>query len=280
MAAGPPSKRNNELDSPLWVCTMIPRDKQGEPLLFDLLAETALFLRKERPKDMQISTSNPHLGHVTLRGTCPHCKSESAFLLVTSLGSGLHAKRVGGMQCQGCLEYILAIFTQPNQNQFVYFTHLPAGKPDDAVADEIPAHIKRDFQEALRCLWVEAHNATAEMCRRALESACIDLGIPKGIKDLEGMIDSLESQRKITPHMKEVAHKIRLGGNRGAHPPEADVLAAQKAGEMQVSGPVVLIEKEHAEAIVDFTRQFFQHVYVVPKQLGKYDFTKPKAPKP
>jgi hypothetical protein len=28
---------------------------------------------------------------------------------------------------------------------------------------------------------------------------------------------------------------------------------------------------------VDFTRHFFQHLYVGPKQLAKYDFTRPKG---
>jgi hypothetical protein len=231
---------------------------------------------------MQVSTSNAQQGQVTLRGTCPHCKRESVFLLVTSLGTGLGGSRVGGMQCQGCLAYILGVVIQ-NHHAFVYQAHFPLGKPDDTVADEIPEHIKPDFKEALRCLWVEAYNATAEMCRRALEASCIDLGIPKGIRNLEDMIDSLEQQRKITPHIMEVAHKIRLGGNRGAHPPEADVLAAlqvtQEAGDMEVAGPVVMIGEDHAKAIVEFTRQFFQHVYVVPKQLSKYDFSKPKIPK-
>jgi len=36
--------------------------------------------------------------------------------------------------------------------------------------------------------------------------------------------------------------------------------------------PVEKIEKEHAEAIIAFTREFFHHVYVGPKLLGKYDF--------
>jgi Domain of unknown function (DUF4145) len=200
-------------------------------------------------------------------------------MLVTGVHHDTRGQGIAAMQCQGCMKYILAIVTYANNNHTVnYVSHYPLGAPNDTVAPEIPPHIQVDFKEALRCLFVNAYNATVEMCRRALEASCIDLGIPKGIRDLEDMIDSLENQRKITPHMKEVAHKIRLGGNRGAHPPEADVLAAQQAGEMQVAGPVVIIVKEHAEAIVDFTRQFFQHVYVVPQQLGKYDFTKPKAP--
>jgi len=58
------------------------------------------------------------------------------------------------------------------------------------------------------------------MCRRALEASCLDLGAPKD-NVLEKMIDSLEANRKITPYLKEAAHKVRLGGNRGAHPNSA-----------------------------------------------------------
>lgn len=262
---------------------MTPSVERDALDLIALIGQSVALLWKEWPLDMQVSTSNPNQNQVTLRGVCPHCKSNAVFLLVTSLGNGVGGARLGGMQCQGCLGYILGVFRQ-QQYEFTYQSHYPLGKPDDDVAIEIPEHIKPDFQEALRCLWVKAYNATAEMCRRALEASCIDLGIPKGIKVLEDMIDSLEAQRKITPHMKEVAHKIRLGGNRGAHPPEADVIVAMAAAaasksesDQEVAGPVIIIEKEHAEAIVDFTRQFFQHVYVVPRQLSKYDFSKPKV---
>ena len=148
------------------------------------------------------------------------------------------------------------------------------GAPDQKVDDEVPQHIKEDFQEALRCIFVEAYNATAEMCRRALEAACLDLGAPED-KVLEKMIDWLEANRKITPYLKDAAHKVRLGGNRGAHPtPQTLAIAAAAAPE--VNAPVEKIEKEHAEAIIAFTREFFHHVYVGPKLLGKYDFSKPK----
>ena len=188
------------------------------------------------------------------------------------------------MQCQGCQKYILAVVAVPiDTDKHIYLEHYPTSAPNYAVADEIPDHIKPDFKEALRCLSVDAYNATVEMCRRALEAICIDLGIPKGIKVLEDMIDSLEEQRKITPHIKQVAHKIRLGGNRAAHPPEDGVTEAMdtatQAGDLEVARPVILIEKEHAEAIVEFTRHFFHHVYVVPRQLDKYDFSKPKVSK-
>jgi hypothetical protein len=194
---------------------------------------------------------------------------------MTSLGHGLGGMRLGGMQCQGCLGYILGVFS-PQGSEFFYRSHYPLGKPDEAVAEEIPDHIKDDFKEALRCLWVNAYNATAEMCRRALEASCIDLGAPSD-KVLEKMIDWLEINRKITPYLKEAAHKIRLGGNRGAHPhPDgpAAVPVVAAAGSAEI---VEKIGKEHAEAIVEYTREFFHHVYVGPKLVGKYDFPRQKA---
>jgi len=163
-----------------------------------------------------------------------------------------------------------------NTHNYAYVLHYPLGTPDDSVADEIPDHIKPDFQEALRCLFIKAYNATGEMCRRAIEASCLDLGAPKK-EVLEEMIDWLEEKRIITPSLKDVAHKVRLGGNRCAHP------TPQTQGNTQTpqqADPIETIGKEHAEAIVDFTRHFFQYVYVTPKQLDKYDFSKPKALKP
>lgn len=171
---------------------------------------------------------------------------------------------------------------QTNMLLYQYIGHFPLGQPDETVAEEIPEHIKPDFKEALRCLWVDAYNATVEMCRRALEASCLDLGAPKK-KVLEDMIDWLEEKRKITPALRDAAHKIRLGGNRGAHPPTeapAPNVAVQVADSTEAQpqeGPIAKIEKEHAQAVVEFTRHFFQHVYVMPQELGKYDFSRPKS---
>jgi hypothetical protein len=222
----------------------------------------------------------------SLRGTCPHTPHESVFVMVTSpylevISSHPAAEYrvVVAMQCQGCMEYVLGIARHRQGTMtYQYENHYPLGKPDDAVDEEIPEHIQPDFREALRCLWVNAYNATAEMCRRAIEASCIDFGAPKRAV-LEDMIDWLADQRIITPFLQKVAHKIRLGGNRGAHPP-ADGPAAQPvllspdAASDSSPAPITKIEKEHADAIVKFTREFFHHVYVVPKQLDKYDFSR------
>jgi hypothetical protein len=257
-------------------------------------------LWKELPLDMEIVNVIPHPPgpNFTMRGTCPHCRKGSGFLprgagYIGHTNSPTSAIRwFGILECQTCTKFILGIATQPhgnNQNYLVYETHYPLGEPDETVAEEIPEHIKEDFKEALRCLWVKAYNATAEMCRRAMEATCLDLGAPPD-KVLEKMIDWLEVNRKITPYLKDAAHKVRLGGNRGAHPPATPLASVPIPASPVIApavpaaptptaatAPVEKIEKEHAEAIVEFCREFFHHVYVGPKLVGKYDFTKPKA---
>jgi hypothetical protein len=238
--------------------------EQDAPTLGLLLQKTALLLWKDWPRDMELSSVNDNYTFV-LNGTCPMCGKEAAFSPVTSAyvekdEHGYNRLALAALRCIACRNYILGIIKHDVlRDSWVYGIHYPLGNPEDDVFEEIPDHIKPDFQEALRCLWVDAYNATAEMCRRALEAACIDLGAsPKNV--LEEMIDWLEEKRIITPGLKDVAHKVRLGGNRGAHPGQ----------------PSERIEKEHAQAIVAFSEHFFQHVYVTPKQLDKYDFSKPK----
>jgi hypothetical protein len=219
----------------------------------------------------------------TLNGTCPHCGRLSVFVEVTTKymerdhNGFLDTASV--MLCQGCKKPILALlhFFQSNGDLCRYVAHYPIGKPEDNVDPEIPEAIAADFKEALRCLWVDAYNATAEMCRRAMEASCIDLGAPISERWLEDKIDWLESQRKITPFLRDVAHKIRLGGNRAAHPGNVQPAATSSSQSAQ---PEPIITKEHAVAIVKFSREFFHHVYVVPKQLDKYDFSKPRKAGP
>ena len=223
-----------------------------------------------------------------MRGTCPHCHKGSGFLprgaaYIANIKWPTPAIRwILALECQTCTKFILAIATQPqgnNPNYLVYETHYPIGEPDDRVAAEIPEQIQPDFKEALRCRFVNAYNATAEMCRRALEASCIDLSAsPKDV--LEDMIDELETKRKITPFLRDVAHKIRLGGNRGAHPSPLATPATPVPGQEVKPEPIRTITMEHADAIIKFTHEFFHHVYVVPKQLDKYDFSKPKSAPP
>jgi hypothetical protein len=220
---------------------------------------------------------NAQNSQFSLSGVCPHCQRDSVFIICASPGSdpipttfpnyGPGTRIYAAMQCQGCREYILGLVGRPNTNTntMFYVAHYPIGLPSDDAPSEIPENIASDFKEALRCRWVEAYNATGEMCRRALESSCNELDAPSG--KLVDKIDWLAQQGIITGALKDVAHKIRLGGNYGAHAPE-DPLNAEP------------MTAEHADALIEFIRDYFQHVYVMPKKLQKYDFTKKGMTKP
>ena len=225
----------------------------------------------------------------SLRGECPHCDERAvctivgqpymeeipAFPVRSQLENMLYASPAQRWcaitQCPGCKKYVLAIVTrqphptspgQPSKEPFRYEAHYPMGTPNDLVSEEIPEGIRENFKEAIRCLFVNAPNATAEMCRRAIEGSCIEFGAPPKT-NLEDKIDWMATERKITPFLAEVAHKIRLGGNRGAHYPESSTNESA-------------ISLEQAAAIVKFTREYFNYIYVVRHELDKYDFSKPK----
>jgi hypothetical protein len=250
--------------------------------IFALLQETALFLWKDWSRNMEAVMLASRERKFNFRGDCPHCQRSSVFVPVTSVAEYPSPRAyvnfwIVGMQCQGCMCHILGIasFAEYN-NSFGYYAHYPLGKPDDTVAEEIPEDIRLDYQEALRCQWVEAYNATVEMCRRAIESTCLHLGVPNNIRTLSDMIDWAAEKQHITLPLKATAHKVRLGGDRGAHPPQG---VSSEQQENQEGKPVVRIEKDHADAVVGFTAHFLHHVYVVPQQLDKYDFSRTKPDK-
>jgi len=232
--------------------------------LLSFIRNTVAVLWKDWPTAMYANHLD-NQNNFSLSGVCPHCKKGSVFIRASApyierLDS-LYDLIAAAMQCQGCRKLILGITKHARAStHYAYQEHYPLGSPDDTVAEEIPEAIAADFREALRCFWIKGYNATAEMCRRAVEAACIGMGAPKN-KPLETKIDYLAEKQIITPFMRDVAHKIRLGGNRAAHPDEAETP----------------IEKDQAEAIITFARELFHHVYVVPKQLNKYDFSKPTS---
>lgn len=247
---------------------MIPIDEQGTLSLIDMLQETALFLWKEWPRDMELASINEDRKRFTIRGICPHCGHKAAFPTVTTLYeklNGQHIERlIAAARCAGCNEFILAIvrwdwgMSPGAVAGWVYDTHYPLGKPNDSVNEDIPEGPRLDFQEAIRCRWINAYNATIEMCRRALESSCLQLGAdPTKLTCLNDMINWVHKEGKITAPLIDMAHKIKLGGNRAAHPSDRN-----------------LTDKD-ADAVLKFTSTYLYNVYVIPAEMAKFNFDKP-----
>jgi hypothetical protein len=197
-------------------------------------------------------------GTFGVRGECPHaiCKRDSVFLSTCVYPlpqAGLMMPFMAIMQCQGCLNFILARVERNTQHgNFVYIKHWPMGEPsDDEVSGTIPEEVSSEFKEALRCQWIKGYRATVLMCRRALQVSC-DKEEAVG-NDLFTQIDDLAKKQKITEPLKKMAHRIRLLGKRGAHGDFSDIDATIK--------PV------DAEEAVTFMRHYLEHVYVLPAKL-------------
>lgn len=224
------------------------------------------------PMDMTANFlgSNPADNRFSLSGTCPHCRYKVMFAMVSAphlpaesqdLTFQFTASPIDSqaayevwalLACQSCRNFICGsvIKSKTDRKQTIYNKHYPIGTPDDSVPEEIPEQIGEDFQEALRCHSLKCYKAVVTMCRRSLQAACIDLEAGKREK-LPGQIDALAKEGKITEPLREQAHDIRLGGNDGAHP-DQDGLEN--------------VTSDDADDMIDFTRDFFYHVYVMPKR--------------
>jgi hypothetical protein len=190
------------------------------------------------------------------------------------------------MQCQGCLKHILALAMKKRGYQvrstLSYSEHYPLGAPDDSVAEEVAAAnqvIALDFAEALRCLWVKSYKAAVAMCRRSVEATCKHFGATGWT--LEKKIDSLAEQGKITQSLKEMAHAVRVSGNRGLHgkkgPTEKEIGSTETPIEGQSPlDDLDLFGEDEAKAMIAFTKELFHHVFVMPALLEKYR-PKPKG---
>jgi len=255
--------------------------------LIDILSRYVALLWKDWPREMECKKAHWAPGNQSyiLTGECPYRRHDATFHQITdAYRESLEEDEFqfcAVFKCPTCDKFILGILREsrtyePSEsgsgmNQVfhaTYETHYPLGSPDDSFEEGIPLSIGNCLSEALRCMGVNAFNAAAEMCRRAIEGSCILLGAPRSKNKLMDKIDWLVQQQEITPFLGQVAHKIRLGGDRGAHFPDSESTA---------SADEEIIGKEQAQAIIKFTREYLHHVYVVRRELGEYDFSKSGA---
>jgi hypothetical protein len=157
------------------------------------------------------------------------------------------------LQCQNC-EGVTYIVGSRNAvlGLYEYKASFPVSNPETLVEATIPVDVRTDFIEALRCQGIAAHKATVVMCRRALQSSCKE---QKAVgTQLIQQIDDLAGKGVITKALQNLAHQIRKLGNAGAHPDD-DALSD--------------VTKNDADDIVEFTGQYFEHVYVMPAKMAQ-----------
>jgi hypothetical protein len=191
-------------------------------------------------------------------GDCPHCGVRSLFNPVVQgyveTQTGNFQSIAQTAQCVSCKNFLLVTATKhagQGATEFSLRAVYPIDKPKDTVDGAVPKAIADDFAEAMRCQFILAYKATVTMCRRALQAAVLEkMASPD--RSLIHQIDELAEKGVITNPLKDMAHVIRLTGNVGAHPDEDGLKN---------------VTDEDAEDILQFTKEFFHHVYVMPAKL-------------
>lgn len=80
----------------------------------------------------------------------------------------------------------------------------------------LPGETAQAYDEARRCMSVNAYTATELICRKILMHVAVDKGAEEGKSFLE-YIDYLEAQGHIAPGMKDWVDLIRRHGNLSTH---------------------------------------------------------------
>ncbi len=131
-------------------------------------------------------------------------------------------------------------------------TYPPLAEAPDKL---LPNDVAVAFGEALKALREGIWNSSVVMCSRALDEATVELKAKGG--SLFERIENLAETHRITPDLSEWAHTGRLAANLGRHGAE------KEQGEKKWN------DENDAKEIVEFSRWFFQYVYLLPKQLAE-----------
>jgi hypothetical protein len=139
-------------------------------------------------------------------------------------------------------------FTQP---ETVYPVENSESNP------ELPDRLRTVLQEIRRSYHAKAYTGTALLCRRAIETLCVDRGVKE--KNLAVSLDRLREKNLIDGALFEWADGLRLAGNRAAHDVENDI-----------SG-------QDARDLMEFTEALLEYVVVFREKFERYKERQAKA---
>lgn len=111
----------------------------------------------------------------------------------------------------------------------------------------VPPSAASDYREAVACLMARAPRATATVVRRAVQTICLDLEADPD-RTLYRQIEQLRERGELTRRLADLATRLRLFGNIGAHP--------------SVDG-LDTVSVDVAAVAVRFLEHLIEHVYVI-----------------
>jgi hypothetical protein len=115
---------------------------------------------------------------------------------------------------------------------------------------ELPERLQLTLQEVRRCYQAKAYTATAMLCRKTIETLCVDRGVKE--KNLATALEKMRDSSLIDGSLFDWADGLRLAGNRAAHDVNSD------------------ISWEDARDLVEFTEALLEYVIVFREKFARY----------
>jgi len=172
---------------------------------------------------------------IRLGGVCPHCNEGTRFARTTGseqcLSENHASELIAGYMCEICLRGVPVRWKIQNFNGMQPVVVEPemilrVNEPFDF--NHVPDVVKKEVNEGLDCLSVNAYNGFAAMCRRAVQSICTYLGTEESTK-IQAQINEVAELANLEAETKKVAIEVMLTGHDGAHPHLPDVDADRAA---------------------------------------------------
>jgi hypothetical protein len=189
---------------------------------------------------------------------CPGCEAKSRGDVLAShiLFDELFEEyvKVSLVKCPACNGAVLAMQTDqnpPDASQYSWGAvcrEWPS--PQKSLSQAIPEGVRKNIEEAQKCLRAGAYNACAVMCGRALESVAHAFGTKK--KVLVGGLQDLRDAGVIDRRLYEWGDALRNERNIAAHASSTD------------------ITKTDATDLIEFTNAICEYVFVLTARFDKF----------
>lgn len=172
------------------------------------------------------------LTQIEVGGHCPHCKRGVKFIRVTE-------PLIAVLAHDGVLDVIIDYACTLCRKSIPIRWHVngidareivvswargvePAKEPFNF--DYVPDDVRKEIEEALDCLSVNAYNGFAAVCRRSIQAMCTNLGAGATTK-VKQQIEDMVRITNLGKDWEEMAIQIMLSGHDGAHPHLPDMNA-------------------------------------------------------
>jgi DNA-directed RNA polymerase subunit RPC12/RpoP len=180
---------------------------------------------------------------------CGHCGRDVAGIVVAfaSDEGADHIIRVRWLQCPSCRQG--SVFSKES---------VFPGSVFGPMIEGLPTEVKQAYDEARRCLSVNAYTAAEGLCRKILMHVAVDKGAVAG-QTFASYIDYLEQSGYVTPPMKDWVKLIKNHGNESQH---------------QLKSP----EQKRAQGTLLFTAQLLRSVYEMEHLASQFQPQPPPTP--